>query len=84
MQLSIKSLSVVLGLTVAALGAPTEATEATDAAVRDCNPNFYMCNYNSLPHSWMVCDYNYKWKYAGKCDTPVQTCTIIAGLPYCI
>ncbi|KAK0118203.1 hypothetical protein ONS95_012507 [Cadophora gregata] len=83
MQLSLKTLSVALGLAVAAIGAPTEAVEATDAA-RDCNPNFYMCSYQSLPHSWYVCDYNYKWKYAGHCDTPAQQCTIIAGLPYCI
>ncbi|KAG4412291.1 hypothetical protein IFR04_014570 [Cadophora malorum] len=86
MQLSLQTLSAVLGLAVAALGAPAEATEASAdvAAARDCNPNFYMCNYQSLPHSWMVCNHNYKWQYAGKCDTPVQSCTIIAGLPYCI
>ena len=55
MQLSLQTLSAVLGLAVAALGAPAEATEASAdvAAARDCNPNFYMCNYQSLPHSWV-------------------------------
>ncbi|KAL5316469.1 hypothetical protein ACEPPN_015517 [Leptodophora sp. 'Broadleaf-Isolate-01'] len=80
MQFKLSSLAVLcVTFAVGAKAAPTELT----AAARDCNPNFYICNFSSLPPSIMVCDPTGHWKFAAKCD-PGQDCQVFAGIPYCV